>query len=176
MHPITLLGKTQQEEIPAAKPGKYWVFLEIDLVEYLRSHYTQRAIIEERQKPYVRVYKTGQRRECKPRVDMVNRFLITLRTALYKVRNEWEWIDRVPRVKALKGAVNRIPWITRVEADALITSLPAHLAVMTEFSLQTGLRRANVTHREWRQVDRARKTAWIPAGKAKNRKAGYAIE
>jgi hypothetical protein len=35
-------------------------------------------IIAERQKPYVRVYQSGQRRECKPGVDTVNRFLSTL--------------------------------------------------------------------------------------------------
>jgi integrase len=129
------------------------------------------TIITERQKPYIREYKTGQKRECRPGVDTVNRFLTTFRAVLTKARDDWEWIDRIPKVKALKGAVNRVRWITRAEADVLIAELPAHLAVMAEFSLQTGLRRANVTHLEWRQVDLARKTAWIPAGKAKNRKA-----
>jgi hypothetical protein len=72
-------------------------------------------IIEERQKPYVMVYKTGQRRECKPGIDTVNRFLTTLRAVLYKARDEWEWIDRVPKVKALKGTVSRVRWITELK-------------------------------------------------------------
>lgn len=128
-------------------------------------------IIAERQKPYVRVYKTGQKRECAPGVDTVNRFLTTFRAVLHKARDEWEWIDRVPKVKALKGSKNRVRWITREEADRLIAELPTHLATMAEFSLQTGLRRANVTHLEWSQVDLARKTAWVLGENTKNRKA-----
>lgn len=129
------------------------------------------TITEERQKPYTRIYESGQRRECKPGVDTVNRFLTTLRAVLNKARDDWEWIDRIPKVKALKGAVSRVRWITRTEADVLVAALPAHLAAMAEFSLQTGLRRANVTHLEWWQVDLARKSAWIPSGKTKNGKA-----
>ena len=43
VHPITLLRKAQTGEVPAAKPGKCWVFLDVDLIEYLRSQYSQRA-------------------------------------------------------------------------------------------------------------------------------------
>ncbi len=118
-------------------------------------------IITERQKPYVRIYKTGQKRECKPGVDTINRFLTTFRALMHKARDEWEWIDRLPKIKALKGSKSRIRWISREEADTLIALLPKHLAAMAEFSLQTGLRRANVTHLEWSRVDLARKTAWI---------------
>jgi hypothetical protein len=94
-------------------------------------------ITAERQKPYVKVYKTGQLRECRPGVDAVNRFLTTFRCLLNKARDEWEWVDGVPKVKALKGAKSRVRWITRAEADRLISALPHHLAAITEFSLQT---------------------------------------
>jgi integrase len=128
-------------------------------------------VIEERQKPYIRVYASGQKRECKPGVDTINRFLTTLRAVLNKAAAEWEWVDRVPKVKALKGARSRVRWITRTEADALIAELPDHLAAMVEFTLQTGLRRANVTHLEWSQVDMARRTAWVLGEHTKNGKA-----
>jgi integrase len=42
---------------------------------------------------------------------------------------------------------------------------------MVQFSLETGLRRANVTGLEWSQVDLARRTAWIHPDQAKARKA-----
>jgi integrase len=42
---------------------------------------------------------------------------------------------------------------------------------MVEFTLQTGLRRANVTHLEWSQVDLERKTAWVLGEQTKNGKA-----
>lgn len=132
---------------------------------------TVQFIIEERRKPYVHVYKSGQKRECQPGADTVNRFLSTLRALLYKARDEWEWIDKAPKIKALRGAKSRVRWITREEADKLIAELPEHLAAMAEFSLQTGLRRANVTHMEWSQVDLARKNAWVTGDKTKNRKA-----
>lgn len=129
------------------------------------------TLIAERQKPYIRIYKSGQERECTPGPDTVNRFLTTFRAALNKARDEWEWIDRVPKIKALKGAKSRIRWISREDADKLISHLPKHLAAMAEFSLQTGLRRANVTHLEWSQVDLVRKTAWVLGENTKNGKA-----
>lgn len=94
-----------------------------------------------------------------------------MRAALNKACNDWEWIDRVPRVKALKGSRSRTRWITRSEADRLIAELPEHLAAMAEFSLQTGLHRRNVTHLKWSWVDLMRRTAWIPKEESKTRKA-----
>ncbi len=52
------------------------------------------------------------------------------------------------------------------EADRLIAELPRCLAAMTRFSLATGLRRYNVTHLEWDQVNLDRRTAWIHADQA----------
>ena len=43
MHPMTLLRRAQSGLVPAAKPGKRWVFVEVDLIEYLRSQYSQQA-------------------------------------------------------------------------------------------------------------------------------------
>jgi excisionase family DNA binding protein len=41
IHPVTLQAKAKSGEIPGAKPGKCWVFIDEDLVEYLRSTYNQ---------------------------------------------------------------------------------------------------------------------------------------
>ncbi|WP_427501336.1 helix-turn-helix domain-containing protein [Methylomonas sp. MED-D] len=40
LHPSTVLAKARAGEIPAAKPGKCWVFIEDDLIAYLRGLYT----------------------------------------------------------------------------------------------------------------------------------------
>lgn len=141
---------------------KYLDEIDKDMIAYL---------ITEKRKPYVRVYQSGQRRVCKPGSDTVNRFLTTFRAALCKARDEWEWVDHVPKVKAVKGTVSRIRWISQDEAERLITELPKHLAAMARFSLETGLRRANVTHFEWSQVDLARKTAWVLGSDTKNGKS-----
>lgn len=44
IHPVTLLNKIRAGEIPAAKPGKCWVFVDVDLVEYLRAQYKARVM------------------------------------------------------------------------------------------------------------------------------------
>lgn len=44
IHPVTLLEKAKTGEVPGAKIGKRWVFLEIDLVDVIRSQYPRRAL------------------------------------------------------------------------------------------------------------------------------------
>ncbi|MBU2802677.1 helix-turn-helix domain-containing protein [Acidithiobacillus caldus] len=39
LHPDTLQQMAKHGEIPAAKPGKRWVFIEEDLVDWLRDRY-----------------------------------------------------------------------------------------------------------------------------------------
>ena len=48
IHRVTLLEKARAGEIPGAKIGKCWVFVEIDLIEYIRSQYRRRALQGER--------------------------------------------------------------------------------------------------------------------------------
>ena len=40
LHPSTVLAKARSGEIPAAKPGKCWVFIDLDLLDWLREQYT----------------------------------------------------------------------------------------------------------------------------------------
>ena len=101
----------------------------------------------------------------------VNRTLEVLRAILRKCVNEWEWLDKAPRVRMLKEPTRRIRFITREEARRLLSVLPEHLADMAAFSLATGLRRANVTGLQWTQVDLVRRVAWIHPDQAKARKA-----
>jgi integrase len=101
----------------------------------------------------------------------VNRVNEVLRAVLRKACNEWEWLDRVPHIRMLPESNRRIRWITYEEAEKLITVLPKHLAAMARFSLETGLRRANVTGLQWSQIDLDRCTAWVHADQAKARKS-----
>ena len=101
----------------------------------------------------------------------VNRVLEVVRGLLRKACNEWEWIDRVPAVRMLPEPKKRVRWITRNEADRLVEALPSHLADIVRFSLETGLRRSNVTGLQWSQVDLVRRMAWIHPDQAKARKA-----
>ena len=49
--------------------------------------------------------------------------------------------------------------------------MPKHLKAVARFSLETGLRNANVTGLEWAQVELARRCAWIHPDQAKARRA-----
>lgn len=101
----------------------------------------------------------------------VNRLMEVIRAILRKACNEWEWLDRVPAVRMLPEPIKRVRWLRRHEAEKLIAELPTHLADMARFSLETGLRRSNVTGLQWSQLDLVRNTAWIHPDEAKARKA-----
>lgn len=101
----------------------------------------------------------------------VNRMLALVRAILRKAALEWEWLDKVPKIRLLPEASRRIRWITREEAGHLLRELPEHLQAMVRFSLETGLRQANVTGLQWSQIDLTRRCAWIHPDQAKARRA-----
>ena len=47
IHSVTLTKKAASGEIQAAKIGKCWVFLEVDLIAYIRSKYQMRALLSD---------------------------------------------------------------------------------------------------------------------------------
>lgn len=110
-----------------------------------------------------------KRREASPAT--ANRYLALIRSILRKAALEWEWIQQAPKVRLYPEPKRRIRWLTREEADTLISELPQHLVAMVRFTLATGLRDSNVRGLEWSQVDLLRKTAWVHPDQAKAKKA-----
>ena len=100
-----------------------------------------------------------------------NRYLALIRAMLRAARDDWEWIDKIPRVRLFPEPKKRVRWITQDEARQLLAQLPKHLADMAEFTLATGLRQRNVSYLRWDQVSLERRMAWIHADQAKSRKA-----
>jgi integrase len=82
---------------------------------------------------------------------------------------EWEWIDKVPKIRLYKEAKRRVRWITPEQVKQLLAELPSHQKDIVLFALSTGLRQANVIGLTWGQVDLIRQTAWIPGDKAKGK-------
>ncbi|MBS0289769.1 MAG: tyrosine-type recombinase/integrase [Proteobacteria bacterium] len=101
----------------------------------------------------------------------INRAFEIIRAILRKARDEWEWIDCIPKIKLLSVKQKRIRWITVEEAQRLVNASPSHQKALIRFSLATGLRMSNVTQLEWSQVDLNRRIAWIHPDQAKARKA-----
>lgn len=91
----------------------------------------------------------------------VNRYLALIRSLLRMARDEWQWINSMPKIRLLPGEVERDRWLTREEADRLIAACPPHLAVLVQFALATGCRAREITGLEWGRVDLVRRTAWL---------------
>ena len=96
-----------------------------------------------------------------------NRFLALIRAILRKAAHEWEWLDKVPKVRLFQEAKRRVRWITPEQVQTLLHELPKHQVDVVLFALATGLRQSNVVKLEWSEVDLKRGVAWIHADQAK---------
>jgi integrase len=108
--------------------------------------------------------------ECKKAAasgPTANRFLALIRAILRRACYEWEWIDRVPKVKMYKESKRRLRWITPEQGKTLLAELPPHQHDIVLFALATGLRQSNVTGLKWAQIDLQRRTGRVAAEEAK---------
>ena len=113
----------------------------------------------------------------------VNRYLATIRNLLRIARDEWQWIDVIPKIRLLSGEAERDRWLTQEEADRLIAAAAPHLKALIRFALATGCRAREITGLEWDRVDLQRRTAWLnqtkngtPRGVPLNRDAVEVLE
>ena len=104
------------------------------------------------------------------RPGTVNRYMALVRAVLRRACFDWEWLDRVPKVGMLRDKAGRIRSLTLVEFKSLLSELPEHLAEMTRFSVATGLRQANVTQLQWKQISLERRHLWVAGEQHKNGK------
>lgn len=95
-----------------------------------------------------------------------------MRSLFKAAANDWGWIKTAPVIKTKKPISKRIRWLTRDEAERLISGMPESIKPVVIFALATGLRRSNIIDLEWQQVDMQRKVAWV---NPENAKAGKAI-
>lgn len=109
-------------------------------------------------------------RESSP--SNANRYLALIRSILRRARDEWNWLDSIPKVRLSRETKKRIRFLSPEEARRLLNELPVHLRDMAQLALSTGLRQRNVSYLQWEQVDMARRVAWIHPDQAK---AGRAI-
>jgi integrase len=100
----------------------------------------------------------------------VNRYLALVRAILIRARDEWEWIDKAPKVKLFKENPGRERSMTVEQTKVLFRELPPHQRDVVMFALATGLRQSNVLGLEWSRVDLGAGHAWIEGSQSKNRK------
>ena len=94
-------------------------------------------------------------------IATVNRYLSTVRNLLRTARDEWQWVEGIPKIRLLSGEKQRDRWLTHEEADRLIAAAAPHMKALIRFALATGCRAREITGLEWARVDLERKTAWL---------------
>lgn len=114
----------------------------------------------------------GERKAKETSPANANRYLAVIRSILRRARDDWEWLDHIPKVQLYREPRKRVRFLSPEEARRLLAVLPTHLRDMAQFALATGLRQRNVSFLRWAQVDMARRVAWIHPDEAK---AGRAI-
>jgi len=97
-----------------------------------------------------------------------NRYLALIRAILRKASLEWEWVDRVPKVRLFPEAKRRVRWLTPEQVKCLLDHLLPHTRELVVFSLATGLRQSNAVKLEWSQVDLERRVVWFHGDQMKN--------
>lgn len=129
---------------------------------HLMLHHVTRDVVED----------IAERKVKESSPSNANRYLALIRSILRRAKDDWEWLDRIPKVRLYREPTRRICFLSYDEARRLLSELPPHLKDMAQFSLATGLRQRNVSYLRWDQVDIARRVAWIHPDEAK---AGRAI-
>jgi len=86
----------------------------------------------------------------------VNRHAALIRSILRMAKDEWNWIDSVPKIRMRKENDSRVRYLSEEEAATLQAELAKnapHLADAMEFTLNTGLRDANCSGLKWSQIN-----------------------
>ncbi len=96
-----------------------------------------------------------------------NRYRALIRSILRAAEREWEWLDRTPALRTEKEPRRRVTFLTRAQADVLISSLPEQYRTPVRFALLTGLRKSNVFGLQWDNVNLEKGMVIVHAEEAK---------
>ena len=98
----------------------------------------------------------------------VNRYLALVRAILKKAQLEWEWVDKVVKVRLYQEPRGRERALTKHEFQALMQELPAHMQDIISLAVFTGLRQNNIARLQWSWIDLATGYITVPADNSKN--------
>lgn len=96
----------------------------------------------------------------------INNFLIILNKCL-NTAEEWEYINKKPRIKPLKIQPQKFDFLTEEEADALSQHADGWLKEMILLALHTGLRFGEMIALDWDDLDFAAKNITVRHGVAR---------
>lgn len=158
-----------EERWKIERSHKASMFSDQSIFRWLRPHLAHVSLVDIN-RDVVRALREHKARTG-VRPATINRMLSLLRAVLNVAHREWGCIEEPPFIRLLSEPRSRVRFLTQGEALRLLHELPAHLADMAAFTLATGLRKTNVTHLEWSQVDMRRQVAWVHHDEMKNGRA-----
>ncbi len=119
----------------------------------------------------ITLYKVDEIRQAKlneATKSTVNRYLALIRSILIKARDEWEWVDKVTKIKLYQEPRGRERSLTPDKLAKLLEELPQHQKDIVLFAVMTGLRQANISRLEWSWVNLEMRTLCIPHHQSKS--------
>jgi integrase len=98
----------------------------------------------------------------------VDRYFALLRAILRKCRDEWDYLETVPKVPMFNARPAEPRWLSHAEFDQLVSELPPHMNLAARFAVLTGLRMRSMLALTWNRVDMTKRRAWIPPSQMKS--------
>ena len=84
----------------------------------------------------------------------VNRYFALLRSILKICRDDWEWVDKIPKIPMWPKKTRAPRFLTLEQFSLLETELPSHLSAPAWFSVSTGLRTTAIQKLQWNWISR----------------------
>lgn len=84
----------------------------------------------------------------------VNRYMALLRSILKAARDDWEWIDKIPKVPMYPTTTREPRFLTFSQFILMVKQLPEHLAGPAWFGVSTGMRTQAIQSLQWDWISR----------------------
>lgn len=159
----------------ASKPATIQ-FYRIKLKRLLENPTLADARLNAIDESMIETYKRGRRQSLSTHGKAfspasVNRELATLRRLL-RMAHDWKKLDRVPKIKLLRGETSREFFLNRLLEPKYLEALPESMRDFAAFLIDTGLRVGEALKLEWPAANLREKPGYIRvlAGDSKNHK------
>ncbi len=104
-----------------------------------------------------------------------NRYLALVRAVLKRSVEEWEWLDKVPKVRLFQEPKGRTRHLSVEQIQILLQELPEHQRDIVIFALVTGMRYSNVVLLKWTHVVMEQRRIWVDFDDSKTSEFGKAL-
>lgn len=118
-----------------------------------------------------------------PQNHTANHYVAVVSTILNAACREWDWIERVPKLRTYEIPEGRSLYLTVEKWREMEAVLPQHLRAFCTLALATGLRDGKVWRLEWSQIDLQKRVLSVSGNRIKrgvtiplNRTATDALE